>query len=74
MGSGLESTIGATAAIHAATALENYGYPIDTLGAHWFAEDVVVDTSHFGNGFATAPEGPGLGIELDWEQVEKLSA
>ncbi len=74
MGSGLESTIAATAAIHAATALENYCYPIDTLGAHWFAEDVVADVTHFGNGFATAPEGPGLGIELDWEQVEKLSA
>ena len=74
MGSGLESTIAATAAIHAATALENYCYPIDTLGAHWFAEDVVSDTSHFGLGFATAPERPGLGIELDWAQVERLSA
>jgi len=74
MGSGLESSIAATAAIHAATALENYCYPIDTLGAHWFAEDVLTDTSHFGIGYATAPEGPGLGIELDWAQVDKLSA
>lgn len=73
MGSGLESSIAATAAIHAATALENYCYPIDTLGAHWFAEDIVVDTSHFGIGYATAPEKPGLGIELDWDQVDKLS-
>jgi len=74
MGSGLESTIAATAAIHAATALDNYCYPIDTLGAHWFAEDIVTDTSHFGAGFATAPDAPGLGIELDWAQVERLSA
>ena len=74
MGSGLESTIGATAAIHAATALENYCYPIDTLGPHWFAEDVITDTSHFANGYAVAPEQPGLGIDLDWAQVEKLSA
>lgn len=73
MGSGLESSIAATAAIHAATALENYGYPIDTLGAHWFAEDVLTDTSHFGAGYAIAPDGPGLGIELDWAQVERLS-
>jgi L-Ala-D/L-Glu epimerase len=73
MGSGLESSIAATAAIHAATALENYGYPIDTLGAHWFAEDILKDTSHFQMGYAVAPEGPGLGIELDWQQVEKLS-
>jgi muconate cycloisomerase len=74
MGSGLESSIGATAAIHAATALENYCYPIDTLGPHWFSEDVITDTSHFGNGFAVAPERPGLGIELDWAQVDRLSA
>jgi L-alanine-DL-glutamate epimerase-like enolase superfamily enzyme len=74
MGSGLESSIAATAAIHAATALENFAYPIDTLGPHWFAEDVLTDTSHFGEGFAVAPEGPGLGIELDWAQVERLSA
>jgi L-alanine-DL-glutamate epimerase-like enolase superfamily enzyme len=74
MGSGLESSIAATAAIHAATALENYCYPIDTLGTHWFAEDILKDASHFGAGFATAPEGPGLGIDLDWDQVEKLSA
>ncbi|MDQ3701647.1 MAG: hypothetical protein M3442_12125, partial [Chloroflexota bacterium] len=74
MGSGLESSIGATAAIHAATALENYCYPIDTLGPHWFAADILTDTSHFGNGFAVAPEGPGLGIELDWDQVARLGA
>ena len=73
MGSGLESSIGATAAIHAATALENYSYPIDTLGAHWFAEDVIEDGSHFGIGYATAPEKPGLGIELDEAQLERLS-
>jgi L-alanine-DL-glutamate epimerase-like enolase superfamily enzyme len=73
MGSGLESSIAATAAIHAATALENYCYPIDTLGAHWFAEDVVAGTGHFGDGYAVAPEGPGLGIDLDWAQVDRLA-
>jgi muconate cycloisomerase len=72
MGSGLESSIGATAAIHAATALQNYCYPIDTLGAHWFAEDIVADTTHFGIGYATAPEGSGLGIELDEGKLEEL--
>ena len=28
----------------------------------------------FGAGYAVAPDGPGLGIELDWAQVERLSA
>ncbi|MGH2352017.1 MAG: enolase C-terminal domain-like protein [Chloroflexota bacterium] len=74
MGAGLESSSAATAAIYAATALKNYSYPIDTLGPHWFAEDVISDTSHFGAGFAVAPERPGLGIDLEWAQVERLTA
>ena len=72
MGSGLESSIAATAAIHVATALRNMRYPVDTLGPLWFAEDVLKERPEFGAGFARAPEAPGLGIELDDRQVEKL--
>ncbi len=72
MGSGLESTIAATAAIHVATALQNMRYPVDTLGPLWFSEDIVKERPDFAAGFARAPEGPGLGIELDDAQVDKL--
>lgn len=72
MGSGLESTIAATAAIHVATAVNNVCYPIDTLGPLWFAQEIVANPPLFAQGYATAPDGPGLGIELDEEQVARL--
>lgn len=72
MGSGLEGSIDATAAIHLATALRNMCYPVDTLGPLWFADDVLKERPEFGHGFAVAPDGPGLGIELDPAKLEKL--
>ncbi|HEX5414692.1 MAG TPA: enolase C-terminal domain-like protein [Chloroflexota bacterium] len=71
MGSGLESSIAATAAIHVATALRNLNHPIDTLGPLYLAEDILLESPHFAAGFAVAPEAPGLGIELDPKKVEK---
>jgi muconate cycloisomerase len=71
MGSGVEGSIAATAAIHVATALRNMCYPVDTLGPLWFADDILKERPEFGHGFAVAPEGPGLGIELDPAKVQK---
>lgn len=72
MGSGLESTIAATAAIHVATAVRNLCYPIDTLGPLWFAEEIVANPPVFERGYAVAPDGAGLGIELDEARVAEL--
>ncbi len=71
MGSGLESSIAATAAIHVATALRNLNHPIDTLGPLYLAEDILKESPRFEAGFAYAPEAPGLGIELDPAKVAK---
>lgn len=72
MGSGLESTIAATAAIHVASAVANLRFPVDTLGPLWFAEEIVKEPPVFERGYAVPPDKPGLGIELDDAQVEKL--
>lgn len=74
MGSGVEGSIAATAAIHVATALRNMCYPVDTLGPLWFADDILKERPDFGAGYATAPSGPGLGIELDPAKVEQYRA
>jgi muconate cycloisomerase len=71
MGSGVEGTIAATAAIHLATALRNMCYPVDTLGPLWFDDDIVIDRPEFAHGFAVAPDRPGLGLELDPAKIEK---
>lgn len=72
MGSGLESTIAATAAIHVASAVSNLCYPIDTLGPLWFAAEIVREPPLFERGYAIPPDKPGLGIELDDAAVERL--
>jgi L-alanine-DL-glutamate epimerase-like enolase superfamily enzyme len=72
MGSGVEGSIAATAAIHLATALRNMRYPVDTLGPLWFADDILKERPEFGAGYAVAPDAPGLGVELDMKRVEKL--
>ena len=72
MGSGLEGPIAATAAIHVATATRNVCYPIDTLGPLWFSEEILKDSPIFERGYAIAPDMPGLGIELDEKQVNKM--
>jgi L-alanine-DL-glutamate epimerase-like enolase superfamily enzyme len=72
MGSGLESTVAATAAIHVASAVSNLCYPVDTLGPLWFAEEIVKEPPQFARGYAIPPDKPGLGIELDDAQVERL--
>ena len=55
MGSGLESPVAATAAIHVATAVRNCCYPVDTLGPLWFAEELLAAPPSFGAGYAVAP-------------------
>ncbi|MGQ9585842.1 MAG: enolase C-terminal domain-like protein [Anaerolineae bacterium] len=74
MGSGLEGPIAATAAIHVATALRNMCYPVDTLGPLWFADNILLERPFFSAGYAKAPDGPGLGIELDPTKVNQYRA
>ncbi|MCL4543481.1 MAG: hypothetical protein M1118_02605 [Chloroflexi bacterium] len=73
MGSGLEGTIAATAAIHVASAVDALRFPIDTLGPLWCKEDIVTAPPHFATGYAVAPAGPGLGLEVDWECVREFA-
>lgn len=71
MGSGVEGPIAATAAIHVATALRNMCYPVDTLGHLWFEDDILLEQPDFAAGYARAPSGPGLGIDLDPAKIEQ---
>ena len=41
------------------------GYP------EWIGDDVVKKPVEFRGGFVRVPEGPGFGVELDEEKVEK---
>lgn len=67
----------ANAHLAAATPLEGYlEYPVfgdDTAGMYPFplAEEILVDDIDVEDGYFEVPDGPGLGVEVDFDVVEK---
>ena len=57
---------------HLASAVTNLTYALDTHWP-WKDEDVIVPgTLSFRDGSVAVPTGPGLGVELDPEALDKL--
>ena len=73
MGTSHESGIKTAAALHVGTAVRNRLYPADVLGPMLFVDDVLAQPLEMGAGYGTPPDGPGLGIELDEEVIEKYA-
>jgi muconate cycloisomerase len=67
IGSMPELGIGTAAQIHLGIAMPNLDFDSDTCGSLYQEEDLLATSLRFENGFAYAPEGPGLGVELDPE-------
>ncbi|MCL5946849.1 MAG: hypothetical protein M1298_02360 [Chloroflexi bacterium] len=73
MGSGLEGTIAATAALHVASTIDNLRLPVDTLGPLWLETDIITSGPRYAGGYAEAPDQPGLGVTVDWQRVRELT-
>ena len=74
MGSNLELGIGTSAMLHLGAALPSIAseqYPGDFIGPLYHEADMLKQPLQLGPASAMVPEGPGLGIELDPEQLEK---
>jgi len=71
IGSMPELGIGTAAQIHLGTAMTNLGPDSDTCGVLYHAEDLLKTPLRIENGFAYPPEGPGLGIEIDMDVLER---
>lgn len=74
VGSNLELGIGSAAMAHLAMATWAVGaeeFPCDILTPFYYEGDVVAVPIPIVGGSATAPDRPGLGVELDPEQVER---
>ena len=72
IGSNLELGIGTAAMIHLACAVANIDsetYPSDILGPHYHVADLLKTPLSLGPEGAKVPGGPGLGVELDEEQL-----
>lgn len=71
IGSMPELGIGTAAQIHLGIAMPNLDLDSDTCGSLYQQEDLLATPLRFEDGFACAPEGPGLGVELDPEAFER---
>jgi muconate cycloisomerase len=71
IGSMPEFGIGTAAQIHLGVAMTNLGPDSDTCGVLYHAEDLVSRPLRIEGGYAYPPEGPGLGVELDTDVLER---
>ncbi|WJH33720.1 hypothetical protein N6H14_27495 [Paenibacillus sp. CC-CFT747] len=73
IGSMPEGRIGAAASVHVAAAMPNLSrYASDIRGFTGYAEDVTVEELLIIDGELQVPDRPGLGVTVDWDQIEKL--
>ena len=73
IGSMPELGIGTAAQIHLGVAMPNLDYDSDTCGSLYQEEDLLAAPLRFERGHAFAPEGPGLGVELDPDAVARAA-
>jgi len=71
IGSMPEFGIGTAAQIHLGVAMTNLGPDSDACGVLYHAEDLLTRPLKIENGFAYPPEGPGLGVEIDMDVLER---
>ena len=74
MGSNLELGIGTAAMLHLAVAvpaIDSETYPSDILGPLYHEADMIREPLALGPEVARVPEGPGLGVELDEDQLDR---
>jgi muconate cycloisomerase len=74
MGSNLELGIATAAMLHVGVAVPTIAselYPGDFIGPLYHESDLLETSLTLGPSTATVPEGPGLGVQLDEEQLEK---
>lgn len=75
IGSNLELGIGTAAMLHVAAAfseIDTDSFPADTIGPFYHDYDLITQSLDLGPPYAQVPGGPGLGVELDEEQLKRF--
>jgi glucarate dehydratase len=67
-----ETGIATVANLHLASALSEVEYPNDS-GLHFLSSDVLLEAQEVRDGAMTLPAGPGLGVTLDRNKLEKVT-
>jgi muconate cycloisomerase len=71
-GTMLEGTIGTLASAHVFASLSNLDWGTELFGPLLLTEDIVKNPIVYADGVMQIPQAPGLGLEMDWDQVEKF--
>ncbi|WP_256830496.1 MULTISPECIES: mandelate racemase/muconate lactonizing enzyme family protein [unclassified Paenibacillus] len=76
IGTTQELSVGTAAMAHLGSSLANLNHTSDPIGPELYAGDIVKNPVIYENGYLLVPgrERHGLGVELDWEQIEKYKA
>lgn len=69
-----ETSLGTAGVAHVGASVINVDYPTVAVGPKLYTADVARNPIQYRNGFMQVPAGPGLGIEVDWDAVGRLSA
>lgn len=72
IGSMPELGIGTAAHVHLGIAMRNLKLDSDCCGARYHIDELLSEPLKVDDGYAYAPTGPGLGVEVDEEAVERL--
>ena len=70
-GSGVGLGFSEAAILHVAAAAQSCTLSSDVVGEHIRTNDLIKRPIEIREGYATVPQEPGLGVELDWEALEK---
>ncbi|MCZ2344006.1 MAG: hypothetical protein LC104_19750 [Bacteroidales bacterium] len=74
IGSNLELGVGTAAMLHVAAAfpeIDSDTFPADTIGPLYHEGDLITNPLDLGPPYARVPTGPGLGVELDEDQLKR---
>ena len=72
LGSQAEMGIGTAACAHLGVAVPHLPYACETFGPLRYCRDIVASPIPIDRGYLTPPDGPGLGVSLNWEAVEEM--
>ncbi len=67
-----ETSLGTAAEAHVGAAVVNLHYPSVAIGPKLYTEDPALNPIRYDSGYMLVPEGPGLGVDIDWDKVKAL--
>lgn len=71
-GTALESPIGTAASAHLFAALPQLDLGCELVGPLLLADEILVEPLEYERGDLVVPQGPGLGVEVDWDKVAEF--